>query len=248
MHILKKERKMSQSLGLILFSLLVFYGFHLFLWSQTKTFENLPENIPQAPGQAFSRVFAFGDAQLAYRLNGFQLQNFGNIGGEARAIRDYDFQKLKDWFFLQDYLDPFSNFTPALAAYVFGATDDAQDVPYVIDYLSIIGQRAEGFKWRWLAHAVYMARYQEENIPKAIALAELLAQTAPDHAPFWARQMHAYIEKDRGNKQAAYDIMVGVLKAGQDDLHPNEINNMIYYICNVLLDAGEAAQDPLCQK
>ncbi len=69
----------------------------------------------------------------------------------------------------------------------------------------------------------------------ASVLAELKADTAP-----WARQMPAFVQMQMGNKQAAYEIMVRMLASEQDNLHPNEVNAMVEYICTRALEPAEA--------
>jgi hypothetical protein len=192
-------------------------------------------NIPDTPDQKKASLLALGDEQLAYRQNAFMLQNLGYGLAKDVALKDYDYQNLKDWFFLQDTLDPVSDVTPMLAAYYYGAVSDKTKLPYVIDYLTHIGQSEIKEKWRWLAHAVFLARYEMDDLDRALELSYLMAENKNPNMADWARQMPAFILAEKGDDEAAYQIMINILGSRYDKLHPNEINFMTDYICNKLV-------------
>jgi hypothetical protein len=203
-------------------------------------------NVPPAPSGKSAGFMALGDSQLAYRVSGLMLQNLGNTGGRATMFQYYDYKALYDWFVLADRLDPESNFVPLLAAYYFGATKEADDLDYIIDYLVLIGQRPEGEKWRWLAHGVYLARFVQGDLNRAFELASLLASLWQEGRPGWMKQMPVFILNAQGDKDSAYRMMITILKEEGDRLHPNEVRFMKDYICNKLLSSAEAQENPLC--
>lgn len=188
-----------------------------------------------------------GDRGAAYRLMGYTLQNLGNTGGRYTSLKDYDYNALERWFFTTLDLDARSNFVPFLASYYFGALDDAPEkMSHVTDYLVAAGAAPYPQKWRWLAQAVYMARFKEKNLDKALMLANKLA-AMPGDLPPWARQMPAFVNMAMGNRQASYELMVRMLKSEADRLDPNEIRAMVDYICDQALTPPEAAKNALCQ-
>ncbi|MCB1556578.1 MAG: hypothetical protein KDJ15_04605 [Alphaproteobacteria bacterium] len=189
---------------------------------------------------------ALGDTQLAYRSAGIMLQNLGDSGGRAVALKDYDYDRLGRWFSQGDRWDPRSDFMPFLAAYYYGSVPDPKKLDPVITYLAQAGARPSGEKWRWLAQAVFLARYRQEDLAKAYDLATRLA-SLPVEMPSWARQMPAFVSLAQGNKEAAYDIMIGILKTEAEKLPPQEVNFMVDYICTRILDAAAASIHPLCQ-
>lgn len=188
-----------------------------------------------------------GDPQMAYRIYGLMLQNLGDTGGRSTALKDYDYGRLGEWFFLEDSLDERSNYIPMLAAFYFGATQSGEDLVPVIDYLEAAGRHPYEQKWRWLAHAVYLARHGEDNMGRALELANELAALWQPGRPAWMRQMPALILTAEGDRQAAYDIMLGILKSGAEKMDPAEVFYTRDYICNTILSAGEAAANPLCK-
>ncbi len=204
-------------------------------------------NVPPAPSQEFAATYGLGDKSFAYRVNGLAIQNLGDTGGRITALKDYNYERLAKWFFLEDSLDPHSEYIPYLAGYYFSATQNPKEYAPVLDYLALIGNRSDGEKWRWLAQAVYIARFLMDDMDKSLELANLLAQTKSENVPSWTRQMPAFVMTAKGDKDAAYALFLEILKSSASTMHPNEINSMKIYICTRILDAQDAAKNTLCQ-
>ncbi|HEY8191218.1 MAG TPA: hypothetical protein VIG74_02245 [Alphaproteobacteria bacterium] len=228
---------------LIFFALL---AVNVAFWFQGRDFRAAWMNVPPAPAETGASFMSLGDRQFSYRSTGIMLQNLGNTGGRATPLKDYDYKNLKGWLFLADRLDPRSNYMPFLAAYYFGGAQEGTDISPVIDYLAEIGRRPEGDKWRWLAQAVYLARFRQNDLNHALALAEELSGKWKEGRPGWMKQMPAFILSAQGDKKAAYELTMQIIKDESDKLHPEEINSMVVYMCTRLLDAQAAAQHPLC--
>ncbi len=204
-------------------------------WSFSHKVKSSWANVPPVPSQEKASLLAFGDDELAYRYYATMLQNLGNTGGRVEPLKEYDYNALTQWFFLADHLNARSNAVPMLAATYFGAVDDNDKVRDILDYLAVVGARADGEKWRWLGHAVFLAKHKLQDNEKALELAyKLAANKSPDLAD-WARQMPAFILQEEGQSELAYKIMLNLLVSNVDRMHPNEINYMRDYICNTLL-------------
>ena len=225
---------------------ILFLVMNIALWLQTRTWRPIWGNVPPTPSHGNAEGMVLGDKQFAYRLTSIMLQNIGNATDRTRALSEYDYEGLKGWFLLADYLDPESNFVPSLAAYYFGATQAKQDLSPVIDYLEYIGQQPQPQKWRWLAQAVYMARFEQGDLQRALDLANKLANLPRDDLPLWAKQMPVLIVNAQGDKQMAYAMMVETLRSEIDRLSPQEILFMRNYLCGRILTPEQAAQDALC--
>lgn len=233
---------------------ILIYGFFIFalavnilFWNYSRTIREGWDNVPAAPDSSYAGLIGMGDAGLSYRLTGYFLQNFGNTGGRYEKIDTYDFKALEEWFFIAHKLDPLSDYVPFLAAYFLGATDLPENNAHLVPYLREAGIVNAPEKWRWLAQAVYKARYKMNDLPYALDLAEELASLPGDVAP-WGRQMPAFINLQLGNKEAAYGIMLHMLQSEGEKLHPVEVMFMKDFICTRALDPAEASQNPLCQE
>ncbi|MGZ9097193.1 MAG: hypothetical protein ACXW30_02720 [Micavibrio sp.] len=229
----------------------IFFTFlilNISFWLLTNHLRPVWGNVPPVPTQRGAIMMALGDQQLSYRMVGLMLQNLGNTGGDSRNLKEYDYQRLGDWLFLADNLDPISNFIPSLSAFYFGATTKGDDLGPVVDYLEMAGQRPQKHKWRWLAQAIYLARYQQGDYERALELAHKLAALPRDDMPPWTRQMPAFVMTAKGDKEAAYALMMGILKNGIDDMTPVEIRFIRDYVCDRILTPEQAAQNDLCTK
>ena len=227
----------------LIFTLIINIAF----WFYGRELQSRWINVPPAPSDKYASAYGLGDSGFAYRLNGIMLQNLGDTGGRVTSLNDYKYDELSKWFFLQNKLDVNSDYTPYLASYYFGSVQDPKKFRPVLDYLTSVGLQPAGQKWRWLAHGVYLARFKIKDLDKALEMANVLAKTRYDKAPGWVKQMPAFVMTDKGEKKAAYALLVEILKTSAQDLHPNEVNAMRAYICSRLLTKEEAGVNPLCQ-
>lgn len=234
--------------SMIVYTLFVLALFSNFLfWTSSSKILPKWDNVPPAPSLSSLRMTSLGDPEIAYRMVGYFLQNTGNTGGNFESLKNYDYALLERWLSLTIDLDDRSNFVPFLAAYYFGALDDMPEkTRHLVKYLEIIGQADYPQQWRWLAQAVYQARYKMGDNHLALQLANKLANLNQDVAP-WGRQMPAFVQLEMGNKQAAYELMRQMLISDGDKLHPNEVNFMIDFICTRTLTKDESRKDPICQ-
>lgn len=229
----------------------IFLGLAVFLnivfWFELRDVQARWTNVPPAPERKYASAYGLGDSQFAYRIVGVMIQNLGDYGGRITSLLDYNYDDLTRWFFVEDFLDPHSDFVPYLASYYFGGVQEPEKYRPVLDYLQMVGQRPEGQKWRWLEQAVFIARFKMNDMDKALELADTLAGSDNPEMPGWARQMPAFILTAKGEKEAAYALMLHILKSGADKLDPTEIYSMRYYICTRILEPQQAAQNPLCE-
>ena len=131
-----------------------------------------------------------------------------------------------------------------LAAWYYGAVKDKEKLDYVLDYLAVVGEKPYGNKWRWLGHGVFLARHVQEDDDRALALARILAENKNPNLGMWATQLPAIILQSQGNKEEAYKIMINILQNSAEELHPNEVNYMVDYICNTILKDDDTIQKP----
>lgn len=215
-------------------------------WSKTHTIQARWSNVPPIPNDISIASPGLGDTQFAYRSYGLMLQNLGNTGGRFTPLKDYNFEELGKWFTIQHALDPISDFTPVIAGYYFAASQDANKLRPLINYLAIAGNSSQGEKWRWLARAVFLARFRLEDLDLALNLARKLNALENPDMPMWAKQMPVNVLNQRGEKQAALELMMGILQSSGDKIHPNEVNAMVDYICDQILIPEDAMNAELC--
>ena len=185
--------------------------------------------LPPAVGKYEVLSYGYGDRELSYRNIGMMLQNAGDVGGNVTNLRDYNYKNVGDWLWATYGLSPKANYVPSLAAFYFGAVPDKTKLPYLIDYLEKVG-KDEGFeRWRWLAHAVYLTRFEMKDYDRALKLANELAALPDPDMPIWTKQMPAFVMSKVGKKQAARDLMLTIL-ATDKGIDPAEVNQTCWYI------------------
>lgn len=185
--------------------------------------------VPTAPPAALASLVTLGDAQLFYRGATFGLQNMGDQGGRVTPLVDYDYDRLGVWFDLLDGLDPTANYVPTLAAFYFSQTPAKEDLRSIVGYLSRIGSRDPARNWRWLAHAVYLARHRLGDLSLALEVAQQLAGLAGSEAPLWVKQMPAFVLAAVGEREAADDLLQTILST-DPNLSVDEIAFMQRFI------------------
>lgn len=202
-------------------------------WWRTRDLQAGWEGVPPAPSNQVAKALAMGDGQFLYRAATFVLQNMGDEGGRVTPLKDYDYQRLGQWFFLLDQFDPQSEYLPVLVGYYYSLSQNPDDIRIVISFLAHIAIRDPVRNWRWLAHAIYLARHRVGDMNLALSLAYRMAAIRGPGIPIWAQQMPAFVLADVGEKEAARNLMEAIIDS-QTDLEPSEIEFMRDFIENRL--------------
>lgn len=212
----------------------------IFLWTLTKGVYARWPGVPPVPSLNGAYAMGLGDSQFAYRAGALMLQNMGDSGARVTPLKEYDFSTIRDWLFLMDKLDSRAQVVPLMAAYYFGAVQDDEQIPYILDYLELVGGRdVRDERWRWLAHAVYLARFKMQDLPRALELSyklKAMHDANPGVMPTWTAQMPAFVLVAMNDKQAAKILIESIMMSGQT-LNRNEMNFMRSYIRERLDDA-----------
>lgn len=196
-------------------------------WGATK--DKLPDMgiVPDVPGKVAVKALSFGDEEFYFRVLALELQNAGDTFGRFTALYKYDFKKLYAWFTLLDSLDNESNYIPFLASYYFSQTQFVPDVRYVVDYLYQYSASRPQEKYWWLAQAVYLAQYKLNDNDLALKMADPLEHA--DNAPFWVRQLPAFVHESRGEMADALRIIDNI-KEHSENIPPGELHFMTYFV------------------
>ncbi len=226
---------------LYLLCVLVFLMLHLGVWYNARNKQAQWLNVPPVPSVYGLAQMGLGDAQFALRVAGLNLQNMGDTGGRVTRLQDYNYERLEQWFTLSYEIDPKTNFFPMVAAYYYGASPDSEQVRHMVNYLEKAGNATPNEKWRWLAQAVFLARFKVKDNDLSLRLAYKLAELGKKDSrlPTWTQQMPAFVLAKQGDKQAARNIMETILLSDLQNLDPNEINYMCAYIKEQLWNGTE---------
>lgn len=207
--------------------LLVFAALQVGFWGMTKA--KLPDMgiVPDVPGKVAVTALSFGDEEFYFRLLALDIQNAGDTFGRFTELYKYDYQKLYAWFTLLDTLDNVSDYMPFIASYYYSQTQYVPDVIYVINYLYEHSASRPEKKYWWLAQATYLAQHKLHDTDLALKMASPLEHA--DNAPFWVRQLPAFVHENRGEMEDAIRIM-DAIKEHSENIPPGELRFMTYFV------------------
>lgn len=187
------------------------FALQALFWLNTRALRPSFAVLPPVPTKEAVQALAFGDGQFLYRALGLNIQNAGDDGGRFTPLHSYDYRRLEGWFMVLDNLDPVSDFVPVVAGYYYSNTKKQDDVRHVVSYLRHHAMNDPARKWRWLAHAVYLARHRVKDQHLALEVANQLAGLRVPGLPSWTRQMPAFILADLGDDEAARAVLMSII-------------------------------------
>ena len=194
--------------------------------------------VPAPPSPTALRAEGLGDGQFAFRVRSLQLQHLGNLGGRIVPYKDMDYTRLERWFRRLDALDARADVVPMTAALLFGGTQVAEDVRHVIAYLADHVRRDPGAKWRWMTHAIYLARYKLGDTTRALELARELAGFDAAGIPAWARNLRVLVLADMGRTRAARALVGKLLES--ESMPPAERRWLRHFLERELESGGDS--------
>lgn len=174
------------------------------------------EPLPPAPSAALLRVLAGGDARLASRFVMLWLTSFDAQPGASLPYASLDYARLRDWLALALDLDASAQYPLLAASRLYGEIRDPARSRLMLDFVAARYAEDPARRWRWLAHAVFVAQHRLHDAALARRYAHLLAAAPMSAAiPGWARQLEVFVLEGFGELEAARVLLGGLLDAGQ---------------------------------
>lgn len=207
--------------------LLLFLGLQGVFWVKTR--DALPDMgiVPDVPGRVAVKALSFGDEEFYFRLLALDIQNAGDTFGRFTELYKYDFKKLYAWFTLLDSLNNESDYMPFIASYYYSQTQYVPDVRYLVDYLYEHSHTRPEKKYWWLAQAVYLAQHKLGDNDLALKMAAPLEHAT--NAPYWVRQLPAFVHEKRGEMDDALRIIENI-QANSKNIPDGELKFMTYFV------------------
>lgn len=225
----------------------LFFALQVFFWHKTESIKPALEIVPPAPSKYLVSAASLGDNEFLFRAMATRLQNSGDVFAGFVALKKYDYSRIYQWLKALDQLNSQSNFAPALAAYIYSQTQNHLDTKYIVDYLDEHASQNIDQKWWWLFQAIYIARNNLGDIHRALELAQKLSQNNAQNAPFWTKQMPAFIYEEMGDGCMAFNVIQKIIhesESGVRQVQPDELNFMRYFIKERLRKLQEGKFDP----
>ncbi|MGE0314871.1 MAG: hypothetical protein AB7P21_24920 [Lautropia sp.] len=169
----------------------------------------------EPPSAAAARLATLGEAiGTGYGL-ALYTQAFDAQAGASLRIADLDGDAIGRWLDRAIDLDPHAGYPLLLAARVYGEVLPRPQAARMIDLIHRRFLEDPQARWRWLAHAVYIARHVLEDRPLALALARSLRVHATGPGiPGWVRQAEPLLLADMGRVESARVLLGAMVTSG----------------------------------
>lgn len=184
-------------------------------------------DLPAVPSETAFRLPALGEEPAAARMFMLWLQAFDYQPGISVPFARLDYERLAGWLDRILSLDPRSGYPLLSAARVYSQVPDEARQRRMVAFVREKFTEDPAGRWRWMAHAVYVAKHRLKDLDLALELArELRVATKPDEAPGWARQMELFVLEDMGDVEGARILLGGLIESGAIT-DPNEIRFLL---------------------
>lgn len=223
------------------------FGAQIFFWYKTENIKPKYDIVPNLPSPYFIKAASLGDNEFLFRILSFQLQNAGDVFAGFVSLRNYDYQKLYAWWNLLDELNAKSNLIPALSTYYYSQTQNKSDVRLVIKYIQNRADKDLNANWWWLYQSIYIATNVLNDYDLGIKIAKEVASNTDPNAPYWTKQLPAYLNARIGNDCIAFKIISEMIeedKKGIRKFKAEELSFMRHFINQRLENLKKKNFDP----
>ena len=223
------------------------FSCQIFFWKNTEKFRIAFDIVPPAPSKYLTSALSFGDNEFLFRILAMRLQNSGDVFAGFISLKNYDYSRIYDWMKMLDSLNMKSHLIPSLASSYYAQTTKYEDTRYVIDYLDEHSSHNIDENWWWIFQAVFIAKANLKDMNRAFELAQKLAQNNAKNAPFWTKQMSAFISEEMGDGCMAFSVIQKLIKESENGVRQiplHEMEFMRYFINERLRKLKNQKFDP----
>lgn len=200
----------------LLLALLCQFGWHFYQPAATARIRPLP-----APMSAQTyRLISLDEPIATAKYLNLWLQSFDTQPGISLSFQQLDYHRIILWLDTILKLDPKGQYPLLVAAHIYGSIHNHRKQRMMMDYIFRKFQQHPGAYWRWLAHAVIIAKHELKDNALALKYANALASASASkatHVPYWARDLKIILLEDMGELEAARIIVGGLISHG--DIH-----------------------------
>lgn len=211
-----KDRPLADVPRLVIVLLALTIGLQLFWHSQQKPIVATAEDL-QLPMSARTYVMSsLGEPIAMSKLLNLWLQAFDNQPGLSISFHQLDYVRLTKWLDTILELDPRGKYPMLVAARVYGSVQDRERQRIMMEYIFYKFNEDPNRHWRWLAHAIIVAKHELKDMQLALKYADALAEKADGkHVPYWAKDMKIIVLEDMGEVEAAKILVGGLIASGE---------------------------------
>jgi len=212
---MRDERSVTSVPGSILVLLTMALLVQLFWHGSRPAPQATATALPAPPTIEILRLIGLNDPPLTSRAVMLWLQAFDNQPGLTIPFNKLDYDKVIQWLDICLQLDQRSQYPLLAASRLYSQVPDKQKKRKMLEFVYSKFFQDPDKRWVWLAHAIYVAKYQLDDLDTALKYANAIRlHAASESVPFWARHMEVYILEDLGDIEAAKILIGGLLDSG----------------------------------
>ncbi len=174
------------------------------------------QSLGSAPARGLLRAVSLDEPSIMARWTMLRLQAFDNQPGVSIPFADLDYKRVRQWLQAGLDLDPRSQYPLLAASRVYGSVGDPAKKRLMLDFVYRRFLENPNHRWRWLAHASFVAKHALKDLPLALRYAdELHLRATGTNVPFWAKDLKLVLLQEMGEIEAAKGFIAGLLESGQ---------------------------------
>ncbi|MGH8119104.1 MAG: hypothetical protein ACRESK_00655 [Gammaproteobacteria bacterium] len=172
-------------------------------------------DLPVPPPLEKLQVFSLGDHSALSRMLMLWLQAYANRPGISIPYRELDYPTVISWLEVILALDGRGQYPLLAASRLYSEVPDEARQRQMLEFVYRKFLEEPDRRWPALAHAVFMAKHRLKDLPLALRYARALTErvTSP-LAPYWVRQMQAWVLEDMGELEDARILLGGLVESG----------------------------------
>ncbi len=211
------------SLPAMLLLQLLWHGYSPVLQAEAKP-------LPPPLSAETYRLISLDEPLTVARYLNLWLQSFDNQAGISLSFHQLDYDRVIQWLDTILALDTKGQYPLLVASHIYGSIHSPRKQRQMMDYIYAKFQQRPGQYWRWLAHAVIVAKHELKDMELALRYADALAAESNNkEVPYWAKDLKIIVLEDMGELEAARVLAGGLIENGDID-DPYEIRFLLQKI------------------
>ncbi len=173
------------------------------------------EDLPAPPSVRILRMASLGDHIVLAKFLMLWLQAFDNQPGISVPFSRLDYVRVEAWLGRILALDPHGQYPLLAASRLYGTVTVEAKKRRMLEFVYRQFLEDPNHRWRWLAHAVIVAKHQLKDLPLARRYARAITERASGPSvPYWARDMSIAVLEDMGELESARILIGGLIAEG----------------------------------
>lgn len=211
----KNERPLSHVPIVCVLGLVLLLCVQILFHNYSKDFVVEIKPLPSPPNEDYLTLSGFSDRIFTAKILMLWLQSFDNQPGVSIPLKNLNYNSVKEWLNVIQTLDEDSGYPLLSASRLYSKVPANDKKRIMLDFVKAEYLEQPDQRWRWMAHCVYVAKYELEDLNLALEYARLIREnTSRAAAPAWARQMELFILEDLDQIESAKILIGGLLESG----------------------------------